>query len=341
MPELRKNPLTGQWVSVAPERSRRPSDYAFSHGEIDPAICPFCPGNEHATPPALLTYADDDGVWLLRAFPNRYPALRSDVAWDARAVGPYDRSSGVGAHEVIVHTPRHAARLGLYDDAQVARWFRAAAERSRDLAGDTRMKYVAHFQNHGSLAGASLAHPHSQLLALPVIPGAVCDELERAAAHYRLRGRDLVGDLVDFELDAGDRVIAEHGDAVSFCPWASAAPFEVWIVPRRHHSHMERDAQSQRDAVAALTADALRRLDAALADPPLNISIHGAPLQRADEPSYRWHVRISPALARTGGFERSTGCAVNTTAPERAAAYLREQPNGEEVSGGLGTTPAI
>lgn len=341
MPELRKNPLTGQWISVAPERSRRPSEYAHAPSDVEAAFCPFCPGNEDSTPEALLTYADPDGAWLLRAFPNRYPALRSDVPWESRAVGAYDRTSGVGAHEVIVHSPHHAPSLSAYSATRVSRWLRAAAERSRDLARDRRLVYVAHFQNHGALAGASLSHPHAQLLALPVIPGAVADELARARAHHELRGRDLLGDLVDEELVAGERIIAESADAVAFCPWASAAPFEVWVVSRERHSHVERASDTSRDAVATLVADALRRLDDALDDPPLNVTVHSAPLQHDDVPSYRWHVRIVPVLTRPGGFERSTGCAVNTTAPERAAAYLRERSADKKTAAGLGSTPAI
>jgi UDPglucose--hexose-1-phosphate uridylyltransferase len=325
--ELRRDPVTGRWVVVSTERPRA-DDFDRSPVVIPPDdSCPFCGGHEHMTPFEVLAYRNgspsNQPGWDLRVVPNQSPIVRVEGELDRQGEGLFDKMNGIGAHEVIIESPRHDDTLATQPDAGAERLLRAFQERIHDLRRDFRFKSFLPFKNHGAAAGANLAHSHSQLFALPIVPREVRDELEGARVHYVAKERCLFCDIVRQELAEGRRVVAENGDAVALAPYASRSPFETWILPRRHQSRFEDAPGGDVAAVARLLRDVLRRMDAALERPPYSFVIHSAPVSETAD-FYHWHIEILPKVTRFGAFEWATGFHRNPTPPETAAKVLRE-----------------
>ena len=185
MPELRKDPVTGRWVIITTDRSRRPADFLRVPVVVQGGrICPFCPGHEQKTPPELLAYRSNTEPnspgWRLRCVPNKFPALRVEGELDRQGEGLYDKMNGVGAHEVFIESPDHFATLADMSEKQVEDLFWAFRDRTLDLGKDARLRYILLFKNHGEAAGATLEHTHSQLIALPVVPRQVQEEMDGA-----------------------------------------------------------------------------------------------------------------------------------------------------------------
>lgn len=329
MPELRKDPVNGRWVVIAPERSRRPSNFVrrpvVALGDPE---CPFCSGHESRTPPEILSVRDGGAPnqpgWRLRVVPNRYPALRIEGDLDRHGEGLYDRMNGVGAHEVIVECPHHEISLAALNERAAEDLFWAFRERIVDLKRDSRLRYVLVFKNHGESAGATLEHAHSQLIALPFVPGFVTDELAGSLRYFQNRERCLFCDLIRQEAETRRRVVLETDDVVALAPFASRFPFETWVLPRSHSSHFETASGHVLQRLAQTVLSVLRKLDKALEHPAYNFVLHTAPLQEGALDHYHWHLEIVPRVTRVAGFEWGTGCYVNPTSPEEAAKFLRE-----------------
>jgi UDPglucose--hexose-1-phosphate uridylyltransferase len=344
VPELRHDPFQRRWVIIATERTRRPQGYARGAQALPKSdFCPFCPGNESSTPPEIRAVRDGGSApngpgWKLRVIPNKYPALRIEGDLDREAVGLFDRMNGVGAHEVIIEGPEHGRHLANMTYAEVERVVEAAGERLRDLYRDRRLKYVLIFKNHGEAAGASLAHPHTQIIATPVTPRTVADELFAAHEHFRLKERCLYCDVLAQELKDGSRIVRADSAFVVLAPYASRFPFELMILPRRHSCTFGELTGEEQAALARALRDTLRRLQVALDDPPFNFMIHTSP-NLEYEPTrpyhfaslrydYHWHLEIIPRLTRVAGFEWGTGFYINPTPPEDAAEFLRKTDAG-------------
>lgn len=333
MPELRKDPVVDRWVIIATERASRPVDFHPDRAQPKPSgSCPFCPGAEDKTPREILALAQPArgalpaGArdWELRVVPNKYPALMIEGAIDRAGEGLYDKMNGVGAHEVIIDSRRHDADLGRLPTEAGERLLYAIRERMLDLAKDRRFRYVMAFKNHGIAAGASQPHPHTQLIALPIVPVAITEELDGAARHFAAKERCIYCDFVRQELADGRRVIHQNADAIVLAPFASRFPFETWIVPRLHGARFEQAPLTSLAGVADAIRIALAKLGAALEDPPFNLVLHTAPLGDGPLPHYHWYVEIVPTLTKVAGFELGSGCSINPTPPEDAAAFLRE-----------------
>jgi UDPglucose--hexose-1-phosphate uridylyltransferase len=328
MPELRRDPIVGRWVIIATERARRPNH--FRRAEEPPGgPCPFCPGNEDKTPPEVYVSGRPAAPanlpgWKVRVIPNRYPALMIEGELDREADGIYDRMNGVGAHEVVIETPEHSRDLSELTDAEVTEVLFAFKARILDLKNDMRFRYVLLFKNHGSAAGATLEHTHSQLIALPVTPRQVADEIEGARRHHEHRERCIYCDIVEQERKDRTRLIHENQEFVVFQPWAPRSPFETWIVPRRHESNFEAEPKER----LALAAQALRvtlsKLMVGLGRPAYNFIIHTNPLRDLPSASYHWHIEVVPALTQVAGFEWGSGFHINPVPPEEAAEFLRK-----------------
>ncbi|MSO82496.1 MAG: galactose-1-phosphate uridylyltransferase [Acidobacteria bacterium] len=330
MSELRKDPVTGRWAIISTERRKRPDDFRLESVQIAPgSACPFCDGHEHMTPPELLAHgrngsgANSPG-WTLRVIPNPFPVLRVEGTLDRQGEGLFDKMNGIGAHEMIIESPRHEDTLATLDEEAVEQVLLAAAARVQDLKRDQRFRYVIVFKNHGGAAGASFDHPHSQVIALPVVPREVRDEVDGARVHYQTRERCVFCDILRQELADGRRLVAENADMVAVAPYASRFPFETWILPRRHQALFEDAPRHEYAALARLLGDLLRRMNKALRMPPFNLLIHSAPLGEAVGEYYHWHVEIIPKLTKVAGFEWATGFHLNPTAPEEAAQVLRD-----------------
>ena len=328
MPELRRDPIVGRWVIIATERARRPNH--FRRAEEPPGgLCPFCPGHEDKTPSEVYVsgrpaVSPNLAGWQVRVVPNRFPALMIEGQLDREADGIYDRMNGVGAHEVVIETPEHSRDLSELTDAQVTEVLFAFKARVLDLRNDMRFRYILIFKNHGSAAGATIEHTHSQLIALPVTPRQVADEIEGARRHHEHRERCIYCDIVGQERKDRSRLVHENEEFVVFEPWAPRSPFETWIVPRRHESNFEAEPKER----LALAAQALRitlaKLMTGLGRPAYNFMIHTNPLRDPSSASYHWHIEVVPALTQVAGFEWGSGFHINPVPPEEAAEFLRK-----------------
>ncbi|HNU67821.1 MAG TPA: galactose-1-phosphate uridylyltransferase [Myxococcota bacterium] len=334
MPELRHDPVQKRWVIIATERARRPQDFVFSQPMDNGHDCPFCAGNEDATPPELCRINYPDGTWKARCIPNKFPALRVEGELERAAVGQYDRMNGIGAHEVIVESPDHNKDLPDLGVEEIAAVLRIYRERLIDLSRDIRLKYILIFRNHGARAGASLAHPHSQLIATPITPRTVALELESARQHYQVKERCIFCDIIAQEMQEHRRLVLVDHDFVTWCPYASRFPFEMMLAPRRHNHDFSALTDADLLKLAGHLRNVLRRMKASLEDPAYNFLIHTAPAyhmqnQRSGWGStitldWHWHIEILPKLSNAAGFEWGTGFYINPTPPEDAAAFLRE-----------------
>ncbi|MBI4889321.1 MAG: galactose-1-phosphate uridylyltransferase [Acidobacteria bacterium] len=329
MPDLRKDPITGRWVIIATDRARRPADFTrepvrSTHGRI----CPFCPGHEGKTPPEVLAYRGSGGPnqsgWSLRVVPNKFPALRVEGEVDRQGEGLYDHMNGIGAHEVIIESPDHAASLAEMPEKAVSDVFFAFRDRILDLKKDPRLRYVIVFKNHGEAAGATLEHTHSQLIALPVVPKRVQEELDGAQRYYHFRERCIFCDILQQELASRQRIVFETDHFLAVAPYASRFPFETWIVPRRHSSHFSSAEPSILHNLGWTVRTVLRKFEKVLERPAFNAIIHTAPVQDGELDHYHWHIELIPKLTKVAGFEWGTGFYINPTPPEEAARFLRE-----------------
>jgi UDPglucose--hexose-1-phosphate uridylyltransferase len=333
VPELRRDPVVGRWVIISTERSRRPSDFASA--PVRPqnrGRCVFCPGEESRTPEEILAVREPGSAangpgWDLRVVPNKFPALRIEGELEPTGDGVYDRMNGIGAHEVIIETPDHRASLAELPVSQVVTVLEAWRQRMVDLQKDARFEYVSVFKNHGEAAGASLEHPHSQLIATPMVPMMVEQELEGSLRHFRMKKRCIWCDIIRQEMQGKarglGRLILGEGGFVALCPYAPRFPFETWILPESHRSSYEDALGMDAAALARVLREVLRRMNQVLGDPAWNLSLHSAPLKTPTLDHFHWHLEIIPKLTKVAGFEWGTGFFINPTPPEEAARYLR------------------
>jgi UDPglucose--hexose-1-phosphate uridylyltransferase len=329
MPELRKDPVVGRWVIISTDRGRRPSDFAPDPVRPRSPNCVFCTGNEDKTPPEIIAGRATDGVangpgWSYRVVPNKFPALRIEGDLEPSGEGLFDRMNGVGAHEVIVETPDHHASLATLSLDAVTDVLLAYRERVLDLKKDPRFEYVLVFKNHGEAAGASLEHPHSQLIATPIIPIMVTEELAGSGQYYEMKERCVWCDIVRQERRARQRVIVEGNGFMALAPFAPRFPCETWLLPTRHRSAFEESGIEDLRGLAAVLGDFLRRMDRVLHEPAYNFMLHTAPLKEPALEHFHWHLEIIPKLTKVAGFEWGSGFFINPVPPEDAAAALRE-----------------
>ena len=328
MPELRKDPVVGRWVIISAERSQRPSDFGQNPVKLRGGPCVFCSGNESKTPPEILASrppqsAPNTPGWSFRVVPNKFPALRIEGELEPSGEGLYDRMNGIGAHEVIIETPDHHATLASLPASAVAEVFWAYRERLVDLKKDPRFEYVLIFKNYGEAAGASLEHSHSQLIATPIVPIMVEEELLGSARYFRLKERCVWCDMIRQERQGNGRVILEADGFIAVAPFAPRFPFETWILPEPHRSAYEEISREEADPLAWIVGELLRRMNRVLQDPPFNFMLHTAPLKDPAAEYFHWHLEVIPKLTRVAGFEWGSGFFINPTLPEDAVRYLR------------------
>jgi UDPglucose--hexose-1-phosphate uridylyltransferase len=331
-PEYRRDPVTGRWVVIAPERSRRPMALAWAEPRHRPDAerrpCPFCPGSEYDTPNEVYalrepgTAADGPG-WRLRVVPNKFPAVRHGLNLAPTPEGPGTSVPGLstpayGAHEVVIETPEHVSNPTALSDDALRDALDAFRARLLAHAADPRLVYASVFKNVGAEAGASLGHTHAQVVATPFVPDLIAAELRGAEAYHAEHGRCVFCDLLR---DAGERVVFETDHFAAFAAFAPRFACELCVMPKKHAARFETLTESLE--LARLLKRALRALDAALAEPAYNLCLHAAPLRSPELDHFHWHFEILPRTSRPAGFEWGAGCYVIDTPPERAAAVLR------------------
>jgi UDPglucose--hexose-1-phosphate uridylyltransferase len=330
MPELRKDPITSGWVIVSTDRARRPADFVREPIPSAPSgrFCPFCPGHESKTPPEVLAYRNGSDAnqrgWSLRVVPNKFPVLGIEGDLEREGEGLFDKMQGIGAHEVLVETPEHALSITELSETSIQLVLNAFRDRVIDLKNDRRLRYIMLFKNHGEAAGATLEHTHSQLIALPVVPKRVMEEVEGAKDYFDFKERCIFCDMIRQEARAGVRVVTETDRFIVLEPYAARFPFETWILPKQHKSHYEDTDPRDFENLAWVLRSTLRKIEKVLERPPYNLLIHMAPLQEAGNPYFHWHIEVIPKLTRVAGFEWGTGFYINPTPPEESAHFLRE-----------------
>jgi UDPglucose--hexose-1-phosphate uridylyltransferase len=320
MSQLRLNPLTGRWVTLVADRAKRPTDFAprVTQVEADPSKpCPFCPGNEEATPPAL-EQVDSAGKWTLRVVPNLYPAFEGDGNLTVRNLGPvHTMADASGIHEVFVITPDHTSGVGTFADNVIRDIMTALRRRFEEHARTPNVRYTQAFINHGREAGASLAHPHGQILGLPFVPGEI---LEEERAFERFKGGCILCATIDAERVDNKRIVLESEHVVAVAPYWSGSPYELLIIPESHDAHLTDSTDDVLTAIGIAIRDAIRMLNNTLGDVAYNLVFHTAPSHHAG--NFHWHVHLWPKLTTTAGFEKGTGVLINIVPPEDAAFEL-------------------
>jgi UDPglucose--hexose-1-phosphate uridylyltransferase len=329
LPELRRDPIIGRWVIVSTERNKRPTDFGKDRENQGAIPCPFCPGNEMKTPPEVLSYgpanrSPNSSNWWTRVVPNKFPALQIEGQLHRSGEGMYDKMDGLGAHEVIIETPDHDKQLQHMDENRIEDVFWAYRDRIVDLKKDPRLEYVLIFKNCGAAAGATLSHAHSQLIATPMVPIRVKQEMQGAAAYFEYKERCIFCDIIRHEQLQKVRLVDENNDFIAITPFASRFPFETWVLPKKHDYNFEDIQKPEMINLARMMKSVLSRLDKVLDQPPYNFVIHNSPLKANFLEHYHWHIEVIPKLTQTAGFEWGTGFYINPTPPEQAATFLRE-----------------
>ncbi|GAB6164389.1 galactose-1-phosphate uridylyltransferase [Thermostilla marina] len=329
MPDFRKDPVVNRWVIIAKNRARRPHDFESTPRLAKERFCPFCEGHEDKTPNEIIAYRNPNSQrngpgWRVRVVPNKFPALEIEGDLNKRGEGIYDMMRGVGAHEVIIESPKHLYSTSQLSPEELQEVLWVYRDRLVDLKRDSRLVYGMIFKNVGAAAGASLEHTHSQLIVTPIVPINVREEMTGSLDFYNFRGRCIFCDMIQQELATEKRVVLDTPGYLAFCPFAARFPFETWILPKVHSSHFENIQRNGVAELAQVMRTVIGKIEAALDQPAYNYIIHTAPFDAQELGHYHWHIEIMPSLTRPAGFEWGTGFYINPVYPEDAAKFLRE-----------------
>jgi len=339
MSQLRKDLLSGRWVIIATERSKRPDDFrpAAAPEKKDQAtgFCPFCEGNETKTPPEVFalrregTKADEPG-WRVRVVPNKFPALNRAETPTKSAKGVLQWMEGVGVHEVVIENPDHDKELVDLPEEDIKNVLWIFQERIKNIETELHYQYVQIFKNKGKEAGASLSHPHSQIVATPIVPKRLKEEIYGAERLYRKWNECVFCKMIREEIQAAERLVYQDGHFAAIAPFASRFPFEIHLYPKKHSALYSSVGPEELTGLAAAVKAVLSKLKTTISDPPYNLILHQAPNITLSDHAwpgiknhYHWHVEIIPILTRAAGFELGTGFYINPVPPETAAQFLR------------------
>jgi len=335
MTELRKDPIIDNWVIISTERGRRPLDYTIKTEGKKKDSCVFCEGNEGETPPEVFAFREKGTMengpgWKVRVIPNKYPALQmEEKGIIVEEAGMLKKMDGLGVHEVIIETPHHQKDFDDLSVDNIVLILKTYRERYLYLSKDKRIKYILIFKNYGIDGGASLEHPHSQLIATPIIPQRIKEELNGAKEYFDLNRRCIFCDYIKQEIESKDRLIRETEKFVVISPFAARFPFEIWILPKYHSAYYEKINDDDILSLARIMKETLFKIKKKLNNPSYNFVIHTAPSKEFSareqdlDKKYHWHIEIIPRLTKIAGFEWGTGFYINTTSPEEAARILR------------------
>lgn len=326
MPQLRQNIVTGEWVIIAPERSKRPSDFIAAETiKTDTKInCPFCLTGASYQKERLINYENDH----VYAFPNKFPAFVEDPKHCSNRSrlledGFYNVRPSTGGHDVLA-VKDHETNLF---DFTLPIWrdlFGMARRRYQYWRKDCNTEYSMMIYNQGVKAGASIHHPHAQIMASNIIPNHISKELLGAEAYFSNSGGCVFCDLLAHELAQKTRVIEENAHFVAFTFYAARFPFEVWVLPKNHRAHFEDEPDELIESLAVMMKKVIGRLGGILHKPPLNFFVHDLPTSVEQADYYHWHIEIAPRVSTYGGFELGSGTIIDIIAPEDAAEFLRE-----------------
>jgi len=322
--ELRQDLVTGDWVVIAPKRKKRPTaPFQEARYQIKKeAACVFCDPAKFEQEKDVLIYYDQKGNWTTRVFPNKYPAFQKGTSLNKRLVGPYFACDSTGFHEIIV-TRDHKLSLADLASEKVAEVLRAYQERYIKLMNKKFVDYISIFHNHGRTAGASVAHPHSQLAAMPFVSMDVAKELSGAENYFAKNQECVYCRIIAEEIARKERLVFQNDDFVVFCPFASRMGYEMWLAPKEHQPYFERLEKEEREKAGEALKVALAKISRLLDNQDYNFYLHTAPCDGKIYSHYHWHIEILPKYSTWAGFELGTGIEINPVLPETAAAELR------------------
>ncbi len=323
MPELRQNIITGDWVVIAPERSKRPNE--FVSAEVikgDKSDCPFClSGSSYKV---RLPHYENSRVYT---FPNKYPAFLEDPSRTSKRSRKveddfYTVRPSLGGHDVLA-IKDHDTDIYKFDNDTWADLFLLAKRRYHYWKRDRNTEYSMLIYNHGVAAGASITHPHAQIFSSNIVPNHIGKEIVGAERYYASNGACVFCDLIRHERKARVRLIEETEDYVAFTFYAARFPFEIWVMPKKHMTHFEEETEATLTGLATITQKVVAKLGTLLKEPALNFFVHDAPTNVGRDNAFHWHLEIAPRLGTYGGFELGAGTVIDVIAPEDAAEFIR------------------
>lgn len=330
--ELRQDSATKEWVLIAPQRLSRGIVLNAEPGPAHDPNCPFCFRNERMTPKDVLRFPQDpDKIWQVRVVPDKFAAVSPDID-PIKRDGFLRAMDGFGYHEIVIETPEHDVDFPDMPAAHLADVLKICRTRQRNLARDKAVRFVTVYRNHGTLAGASLSHPHSQILALPVVPEYAHRKHEIAKQYHGSTQRSLYSEILEAEKSSGKRVIEENKSAIAFVPFAAFAPYEMWIMPHEAQASFALARDHELIGLAAVLRRSLHRLRDCCGNVAYSLVIESCGVGE-EAPYYRWHMQITPRLTEPAGIELGSHMFVNPMLPEECAQRLREASPGAETEG--------
>ncbi|MEK7542218.1 MAG: DUF4931 domain-containing protein [Patescibacteria group bacterium] len=339
--ELRFDPVSKDWVLIATGRARRPETFrqegkkgGSDQWEAAQKTCPFDKLGHEECP----TYALFEGKemplakgarcvpkhWTTVALPNKYPAFAQQKSFETRLIGPYQVADGVGFHEVIV-TKSHGKDIPEFSVGEVEELFHMYQARYIALKDEEFVNYISIFKNKGPKAGATLLHPHSQLIATPIFDPDIVGSLEGSLRYFEQNKKCIHCTMLAWDREDKQRVVYENDEYIAVCPFASRVAFEMRVYPKKHVAYFERTDENERELLADAFLQAMKKLSRALEDPDYNYFLHTAPADNGNYEHYHWHWEILPKTSTWAGYELGTGIEISTIEPEKAAAFLRKQ----------------
>jgi UDPglucose--hexose-1-phosphate uridylyltransferase len=322
--ELRLDVNSKNWVVIATGRAKRPEMFKKKEKVSVPSTkdCPFCNIETQAEP--ILVYPEKGKNWSTVVIPNKYPAfIRSKKISRKKQNSLFETMNAVGSHEVVV-TRDHEKSLALLPLKHVREVIEVYAQRFKSLIKEDLVNYVSIFHNHGAEAGASIFHPHSQIVAIPLIDSDLEGALRRAK-NYSKKKECVYCEMNQWEIKKKERIVYQNKDFLAVCPFASRSAFQVIISPKKHLSFFGEITEEEKDSLADIFKKVLLKLHKALGDTPYNFYLHSAPNDGQDHSYYHWHWTILPKTSIWAGFELGVGIEISTIEPEKAAQYLRKQ----------------
>lgn len=320
--------VTKEWVIIATDRAKRPEDFKKElkiKDDIPPynPKCPFCPGNEDPNEPEIARVNDENGRWLVRVIPNKYPALKPEGSLARLKNGIYRKINGFGIHEVIIDTPTHNLTTALLEKDQIKEIFKLYRSRFRELQKDPRIAHIVVFKNHGESAGTSQLHPHSQLAAISIVPTQIRHRVEETMRHYDATGECAYCNMINDEIKTQERIIMESPHFVAFVLYAAQSPFHLWILPKRHMASFSAIKEEEIADLSFVMKTILSKIYYGLGNPDYNYVIRACPTDSCNSKYLHWHISIVLRVTKAAGFELGSGMFINTSFPEEDAKFLR------------------
>ena len=328
MPQLRQNIITLDWVIIATERAKRPDQFGrtVKVEEIIPEFdssCPFCPGNESTSSVEKYRF-EKNGKWSLRTVTNKFPALIEDGDLNSITSGIFNSMNAIGAHDVVIEHPRHNGTLTDFTHEETVSILNAYLRSYKELKKNKLIQSIVIFRNHGKSAGTSLIHPHSQIVATPIVPNQIKERIASAKKYYSKNHECVFCRNLNDETKSGERIICETSHFTAFIPYAALSPFHIWIFPKRHASSFHEITVDEISDLAFNLKTVLAKLKNGLNNPDYNFTIRSAPTQEKSGKFFHWYLALVPRISVAAGFEMGSGMYVSPAIPEESARYLRE-----------------